>query len=954
MYANYLISVGIKPQDMVGILIDKSVELIVAIVALLKVGACYVPVEKNYNKERKEYIFKNANCKVVLVDEDEELDVNVLNIAQIQGDNYNSIKNSNTPDSNNCVLYTSGTTGEPKGAVIVDRNITKLVRDADYITFTEKDKILQAASTSFDVSLFEIWGALLNGAELHVIKKMNLVNPSYLKEYLLNEKISVLWITSALFNQMIEADSTMFKGLRRIFTGGDVISIKHVNMLMDACPNLLITNCYGPTECVAFTNTYNITERPTKRIPLGGPISNTTGYVMDKKMRLLPLYVHGEYVIGGESVGKEYINNPEMTKEKFVKNTIDNKFEIDRLYKSGDIVQMLGDGKIDFIGRRDNQIKIRGFRIELDEIKVALQSYNKIRDAVAILKQSGNDKKIYAYYTSDIEENNGELINYLKTKLPIYMVPSKLMQLKSLPINQNGKIDRKNLPEIKDEIIHEAGNIKYTGIYKEIFDVYKKILNIENIGDYDNFFDIGGDSISVIKIISELSKKNIDVTFQDIYKYPSIKELGDMLEKSYTAESISKGIEEIDYTEIDKLLSINVTTVLNEKLTIKPVGNILLTGATGFLGAHILDKFLMKNIDSKIYCLVRSKDGKRAQIRLEERLKYFFGDNYFLRNKDRIIVVEGDTITDEIFVQEQEKKMVLEDISCIINSAAYVKHFGKLELFEKINTKSVENLAKLAVQYDKKLIHISTLSVSGNILENGQIEQINIASGTIFDETKLYIGQNLDNVYAYTKYLGEKVVYDYIINHGLDAKVIRMGNLTGRFDDGKFQPNAEENAFAQRLRTIINLGVLPDNLLDFDVEFTPIDYAAEAIVMLAGVAGKYNTFHLFNDNHIKMSELNKIFKNYGIDLKIITKEEMTKLLTDLVKNNFTKVQGVVQDLNSNKELDYTPNTKIKDDFTKEVLKKLGFTWPILTEEYITKYLDNLYWIGFLKEANDDK
>lgn len=954
MYANYLIDIGVKPQDMVGILIDKSLELIVTIIALLKVGACYVPVEKNYNKERKEYIFNNANCKLVITDETEDLNINILKISQIAGNNYSSVENLNTPDSNNCVLYTSGTTGEPKGAVIVDRNITKLVRDADYITFTSEDKILQAASTSFDVSLFEIWGALLNGAELHVIKKMNLVNPSYLKEYLLDKKISILWITSALFNQMIEADNAMFNGLRRIFTGGDVISIKHVNMLIDACPKLQITNCYGPTECVAFTNTYNIIERPIKRIPLGKPISNTTGYVMDKKMRLLPLYVHGEYVIGGESVGKEYINNPEMTREKFVKNIIDNKFEIDRLYKSGDIVQMLGDGKIDFIGRRDNQIKIRGFRIELDEIKIAMQSYNKIKDAVAILKQSGNDKKIYAYYTSDVEEDNLELINYLKTKLPIYMVPSKVMQLKSLPINQNGKIDRKNLPEIKDEIIHESGNIEYTGIYKEIYNVYKNILNIENIGEYDSFFDIGGDSISVIKVISELSKKNIDVTFQDIYKYPSIKELGDMLEKSYTAESISKGIEDMDYTEIDKLLFNNITSILNEKLSIKPVGNILLTGATGFLGAHILDKFLMKNIDAKIYCIVRSKDGKSAENRLEERLKYFFGDDYFLQNKDRIIVVAGDIITDEIFANVQEKNKVLEDVNCIINSAAYVKHFGKLELFEKINTKSVENLAKLAVQYNKKLIHISTLSVSGNILENGQIEQVNIQPGTVFDETKLYIGQNLDNVYAYTKYLGEKVVYDYILNHGLDAKVIRMGNLTGRYNDGKFQPNAEENAFAQRLRTIINLGVLPDNLLDFDVEFTPIDYAAEAIVDIANISEKHNTFHLFNDNHIKMNELNKIFKNYGIYLKIITKEEMTKLLTDLVENNFTKVQGVVQDLNSNKELDYTPNTIIKEDFTKEVLKKLGFTWPILTEEYITKYLDNLYWIGFLKEANDDK
>jgi len=491
MYANYLKNFGINNQDMVGVLIDKSVELIVTIIALLKLGACYLPVEKNYNKERKEYIFKNANCKLVITDENEKLDINVLNILDIKCNDTTDVKSPNTPDSNNCVLYTSGTTGEPKGAVIVDRNITKLVKNADYITFKAEDKLLQAASTSFDVSLFEIWGALLNGAELHVIKKMDLVNPEYLKTYLISKKISVLWITSALFNQMIEADATMFRGLRRIFTGGDVISIKHVNMLMDACPKLLITNCYGPTECVAFTNTFNIKIRPTKRIPLGGPISNTTGYVMDEKMRLQPLYVLGEYVIGGESVGREYINNPELTNKKFVKNTIDNKFEIDRLYKTGDIVQMLGDGKIDFFGRRDNQIKIRGFRIELDEIKVAMQSYNKVKDAVAVLVVKGNDKKIHAYYTSEEIEDNIKFNEYLKTKLPVYMIPSKMLQLEKLPINQNGKIDRKNLPEILDETRGDSEEYEYVGIYKIIYEVYKKILNNENIGEYDSFFDVG-------------------------------------------------------------------------------------------------------------------------------------------------------------------------------------------------------------------------------------------------------------------------------------------------------------------------------------------------------------------------------------------------------------------------------------------------------------------------------
>ena len=952
----YLKSKNITSGNTIGILIDKSFDLIVVIIGLLKIGACYVPVEKNYNSERKNYILKNAGCKYVILDENEDISIAKINIKNI---NYKDEENSifiinKTPDSPNCVLYTSGTTGEPKGAVIVDRNIIKLVKNADYITFSDNDVMLQLASTSFDVSLFEIWGALLNGATLHLIKKMDLINPTYLREYLLNNNISILWITSALFNKMVEIDASMFSKLRRIFTGGDVISIKHVNILRKACPKLLITNCYGPTECVAFTNTYNICGEVKKRIPLGRPISNTTGYILDGKSRLLPLYVLGEYVIGGESVGIGYINNKELTKEKFIFNSIDNKFIINRLYRTGDIVQMLSDGCIDFIGRKDNQIKIRGYRIELDEIKVLMQSYGRIKDAVALVKEINGNKQIYLYYTSDITENNNKIIEYLKMNLPAYMVPSRLLQMQSLPINQNGKIDRKNLPDIKNDlIIKEYDLSNYKGIYRTIYEAFRDITNIEYISPWDSFFDIGGDSISVINLISKLSKAGIEITFQDVYKYSSISELGDMICKSKKTESISKELYKKDFSKINNILANNVINADISSLNSKRE-NLFLTGATGFLGAHILYKYLEKHKKSKVYCLVRKKDNINPEKRLKEKLIYFFGSDYVESITDRLIVIEGDIINEDIFVDSKDKKMVIDNADIIINSAAHVKHFGKLDLFYKLNTEAVKNLAEFALKNDKKFIQISTLSVSGNILENGQIEQKNISRGTIFNETNLFIGQNLDNVYAYTKFMGEEIVYNYIIEKGLKAKVIRMGNLTGRFFDGKFQPNADENAFAQRLKTILELGVLPSNLLDFDVEFTPIDYAAEAIVTLLNIDFKYNTFHLFNDNHIKMSELNKVFMQMDINLKIISKNDMTKLMQDLIENDYNKVRGIVQDLNSKKELDYNPNTKIKEDFTKFVLNKNNFIWPNIDSEYIRKYLKNLYDVGFLKEIEYGK
>ena len=274
------------------------------------------------------------------------------------------------------------------------------------------------------------------------------------------------------------------------------------------------------------------------------------------------------------------------------------------------------------------------------------------------------------------------------------------------------------------------------------------------------------------------------------------------------------------------------------------------------------------------------------------------------------------------------------------------------ELFKKINYHAVKNVADFAMENNKRLIHISTLSVSGNILEVGQIDQVDIAKGTIFNENNLYIGQNLDNVYAYTKFLGEKVVYEYILK-GLDAKVIRMGNLTSRTVDGKFQPNVEENAFANRLKTIIDLGVIPNNIMDFNVEFTPIDLAAEAICKLAQTGKEHNTYHVFNHNHIVMSKLDMILSKLGYKLEHISKKQMTELIEfySSQDNGYEKVKGIIQDLNKNKELDYTPNTVIKSDFTISVLDSLGFIWPEVDEDYITKYIDYLQKIDFLRGDN---
>lgn len=948
---------GIKPNDIIGIMIDKSFELIISIIACLKCGAAYLPIDKEYPIDRINYIIENTDCKLVLVNENNpNIPVDYILVSKVLLSEFSTEKivltNAYNENSIVYVMYTSGTTGTPKGVCVSNKNIIRLVINTNYIDFYQSDRIIQTGSTVFDASTLEIWGALLNGIPLYLIKKKDLLNPQYFDKYLQENSITIMWLTSPLFNQMADYNINMFKKLRILLVGGDVLSVKNINRLIEHCPNVKIINGYGPTENTTFSTCYNIRKKFDSSIPIGKPISNSFCYIVDSKKRLLPLYVEGELLVGGDGVAKGYFNDDDKTNRSFIKNPF---CQGDMAYKTGDVVYWLETGDIKFIGRRDNQIKIRGFRVDLDEIKYYVLKYPSINDCYVTIKGNDDKKHIAIIYTSLIKIKEEVLIDFLKQNLPNYMIPTYLLQIDELPLNNNEKIDTKRLNEIlsnlKKKEVLELKKIKYEGIYKKIYELFSEVLNNKNIGINDNFFEIGGDSLVAIQLVTKAISKDINITYNDFYKNPTIKQLGDFLNKDKENVSISKDIETFDYTDVNSLLKNNI--IDNSLKNNEKIGNVLLTGVTGFLGAHILDE-LMKQEKGKIYCLVRTKNNVNIEDRVKKKLHFFFGSKYDEELGKRIILVKGNMENSNIIDNKEEYEMIKKDITTVINSAANVKHFGRVERFKRINVYAVENLIKFCVKNKKRLIHISTLSVSGNILETGQIQQDNIDPNTIYNENNLYIGQNLDNIYAYTKFLAEKKVLDSIYHDKLDAKIMRMGNLTGRMSDGRFQPNVAENAFANRLKTFINLEVIPKNLLDFYLEFTPIDYAAIAVVTLARTNSHYNTFHLFNHNHVQMLKALEVFEKLGITLKRITKREMTSIIKELSskEDGYNKVNGIILDINKNQEIEYKPNVIVKSNFTIELLEQMGFKWPHVDEEYIEKYMNYLFEIGFLNKKGE--
>ena len=949
--AHFLLDNEVKKGDIVPILMDKSLEMIVAILAVLKVGAAFLPIDVQYPQERIDYILRDSNSKVLLTSSKFiHKSGSMVKALPVEFDSIIYETKEKTPinlveilpNSLAYVMYTSGSTGNPKGVMVSHRNIIRLAKNNKFITFDKQERILQTGSIVFDACTFEIWCALLNGFELYIIKKEELLDSTLLQNYLINNKITTLWLTAPLFNQLSEDNPYMFKDVKKLLTGGDVLSPKHINMVRAANPNLTIINGYGPTENTTFSCCFTIDKTYTETIPIGKPISNSTAYVVSKESHLLPIGVPGELWVGGDGVGKGYLNNPTLTSEKF----IPNPFGDGMIYKTGDLVKWRKDGTIDFIGRIDGQIKLRGFRIELGEINLQISRFKGIKDSVTVANTINGEKSICSYFVADTKIDITKLKNYLKNILPVYMIPSYFMQLDRLPINANGKINRKELPTDFSKTINRVSTILPPRNKTEeiLLSIFKKVLNLDKIGVTDNFFDFGGDSLTAMKVQVECLSHNISIAYGDIFEYQTVEKLAKHINTKVTSEDKHDYIE--DYKKYDSIIASNKITT-NMDLEYTPISNVLLTGFTGFLGAHVLDSFI-KNETGNIYCLIRNKDNFTAEQRLKNVLHFYFGNSYDYLIGKRIHLVEGDITLDNLGLSDEDYRNLGNKLTTVIHCAALVKHYGNYSAFKEINIDGTKRIVDLCEEFNLRLLHVSTISISGNNLAEGANIENYFGKDINFDETNFYVGQNLKNAYVHSKFEAERIVLDGI-SRGVSACILRMGNLTSRFSEGKFQQNHFENAFVNRFKSFLQIGYFPDYMLGLYAEFTPIDYCGDAIIKIATHFNKkYNVFHLLNENHVDLDKLYDTMVKLGIPIKVVDEQEFKNILSNLLKDPVKKtyLEGIINDLNSDKKLVYESEVKIKSDFSKEILAKMGFKWPIIDERYLKNYFKYLADIGY--------
>lgn len=529
---------GVGPDQAVGILAERSLEMIIGVLAIIKAGGAYLPLDPDYPQSRIEYMLQDAGVSVCLADRSMQDRVSRISMCIDPADLANNCSDEegvenlphlNTPHDLIYIMYTSGSTGEPKGVMIEHRNVNRLISNSNMLIIREDDRILQTGSLAFDASTFEIWGALLNGAGLYLVQKGDLLSAEALERRMNLDRITMIWLTAALFNQLVEENPQIFATLRTLYVGGDVLSPKHINEVRRLYPQLSVVNGYGPTESTTFTTYFPIECEYTDAIPIGRPVSNTRVYILDSLNQLQPIGVPGELCVAGDGLARGYLNRPELTAERFVANPFEPG---ERIYRTGDLARWLLDGTIEFIGRKDEQVKIRGFRIELGEIENQLLRHSSIKETVVMARSDENGQKyLCAYLTADESLSVTEIRQYLSRELPEYMIPSHFVQMEQLPLTSNGKVDRKALPE-PDGSMAVGGEFvaPQNEVESQLVAIWAELLGRETIGVNDSFFDLGGNSIKLITLASIIKTRlHQEIQTIDLFHHTTIRQIANYL-----------------------------------------------------------------------------------------------------------------------------------------------------------------------------------------------------------------------------------------------------------------------------------------------------------------------------------------------------------------------------------------------------------------------------------------
>ena len=926
---------GFGREKAAGILCGRTKEFAIGYVGVMKAGGAYVPLDPEYPQSRIEYMLKDSGAENLLVINRYRslagfYDKNIISLDNVaaQAENFELSVELTPPAPENLayMIYTSGSTGKPKGVMLEQRNLMNLI---EYICQTRKltpdDIVAEFASFCFDASVIDLFAPLTAGSVLYIlpegIRKDAVAVGKFIKD---------ANITTATFpTQMGELVAELLEdapSLKFVTLGGEKFKYYRKRTYQ-------MINGYGPTENTVSSTEFWV-DKQYDNIPIGKSQRNVRSYIVDENLNRLPVGASGELCHSGRQIARGYHNLPEKTASVFVENPFSVCEEDKRLYRTGDMVRMKGDGNIEYIGRIDSQVKIRGYRVELGEIEGAILKHELVRSAAVTVIEKGGNKYITAYYTGETIPDD-QLKTFLEPLIPDYMMPSFFVHIEELPITPGGKVDKKALPLPEITTAASATYVEpVTAAQRALCEIFEKALGTEKVGIEDNFFELGGSSLTASKVAVMCLSKNISIVYADIFKYPTVRELAAIVDNSEAFEKPQSDNEfaGYNYNRIQSVISGNEEENAGQ-VTKEQLGDIMLTGATGFLGIHILKAYL-DNYDGKVYCLVRKGKYESMEKRMMHMLMYYFDNPCEELFKDRIICVDGD-----ITSKEQVEKFSDYKFHTLINCAACVKHFAAGDVLEKINVQGVENLIEFCKNNGRRLIQISTVSVAGEGSDG------NPPMSRVFCENDLYIGQNITNEYIRTKFLAERAVLEAVSN-GLDGKVIRVGNLMSRNSDGEFQINFITNGFLRSLRGYQAVGKFPIGGMHEVTEFSPIDSTALAVLRLVQTDRRFTVFHACNSHHIYMADLIYAMRNHGFKIDIVEDDEFEEAVKEFAKDSKDSdvVSGLIAYTSHNENEIYTLD--YSNRFTAQVLYRLDYKWPVTDDRYLESAIEALDRLAF--------
>jgi len=541
--ARLLQAKGVEPETVVGLVAERSLEGIIAILAIFKAGGAYVPLDPRYPAPRIRHMVQDVGCKLAIFQRralsnvvPQDLAIEHIYLDEPIGPTAGLPATVSTAGHHSrqlaYVMYTSGSTGNPKGVMIEQRSIVRLVKGTTDIAFTPADRHLLTSAPGFDITTFEIWIALLNGLTLAIADEDTLLDPERLAAEIRDKRIDTLCLIVPLFNRLVQEKPRMLAGAKRLILVGDAVSPPHAYIARQANPHLQVIDGYGPTENTAFSTYHFIGDADSDCVPIGRPLTNSTAYIFNSDGQLLPPGVNGELVVGGPGVARGYLNQPELTAAKFIRDPFSSE-QGACLYRTGDLARWREDGLIDFLGRMDNQVKIRGFRVELGEIENAVLAHDNVKQALVLIRKQDSREQLIAYIVpKSTNANDGKIktelmrsiVSRLQASLPDYMVPAAFVMLDAMPRNTNGKIDRDRLPEpdasayIHNTLVEPANDAE-----RVLWAIWKEVLGADSFGVTDAFYAIGGDSILAIQVVARAAKQGLAMTTRQIIEGKTIR-----------------------------------------------------------------------------------------------------------------------------------------------------------------------------------------------------------------------------------------------------------------------------------------------------------------------------------------------------------------------------------------------------------------------------------------------